>query len=185
MELRQGTSTSNGLRLLMRNTPTSSLYSVRPAGIRGVANSSPMATSSNASSDYSMSIVRDPEGSELGEEFTSEASPASLSDTLTPSVVKNAHMHNWLGSPEYKDGTPESITRSTPEANQVVQQNLDNLASSEASPICRHGCVPANCDLCNMKIRLQKLNEKCRASLRASLQVSEETQVDNSGNGGL
>ncbi|MCO5591260.1 hypothetical protein L7F22_045241 [Adiantum nelumboides] len=184
LELQQSTAT--GLRSLMRNTPTSSLYSVRPAGMRGLTNSSPMATSSNASSDYSMGIVRDPEGSELGEEFISEAgskaSPASHSDSLS-SVVKNAHMHSWLGSPEHKDGTPESITRSTPEATQDAQHNFENLASSESCLVCRHGSVPANCDLCNMKIRLQKLNEKCRASLRATLHASEESQIDRSGNG--
>ncbi|KAI5079388.1 hypothetical protein GOP47_0004867 [Adiantum capillus-veneris] len=181
MEPRQTSTT--GLRSIVRNTPTSSLYSVRPAGMRGLMNSSPMATSSNASSDYSMSIVRDPEGSELGEEFTtSEAgSKASPADSLS-SVVKNPHMHSWLGSPEYKDGTPESITQSTPEAN----QDLENLASSELCLVCRHGCVPANCDLCNMKIRLQKLNEKCRASLRASLHPADaESHIDSPGNGNL
>eukprot|EP00250_Pteridium_aquilinum_P005692 c15745_g1_i1 orf=286-2328(+) len=204
MELRQ--SASNGLRSLVRSIPTSSLYSVRPAGMRVLANSSPMATSSNASSDHSMSIVRDPEGSELGEEFISEAnkaSPASQSDSLS-SLIKNAQMNNWLGSPEYKDGTSESIVDGTPESNQATQhcieksasvesieksaniESIEKFASIESSPVCRHGCVAANCELCNMKIRLQRLNEKCRASLRASLQLSEDTQQRNSlGNGNL
>lgn len=156
--------------------------------MRVLATSSPMATSSNASSDYSLSIVREPESSELGEEFISDpgskASPASLSDSLS-SLVKNAHMNNWLGSPEYKDGTPESAQESTPESNLVVPQNIVKSGVSESALVCRHGCVAANCDLCNMKIRLQKLNEKCRASLRASLQVSEEAQKDSLGNGTL
>ncbi|KAH7425368.1 hypothetical protein KP509_11G051000 [Ceratopteris richardii] len=184
MELRQ--STSNGLRSLMRNTPTSSIYSVRPAGMRGLTTNSPMATSSNASSDYSMGMIRDPEGSEMGEELTSEGgsktSPASQSDSLS-SVLKNARLTTWLGSPEFKDETPESTTHSMPEGNKAVQQSTENSLSVESPAVCRHGCVPANCDLCNMKIRLQKLNEKCRASLRASLQVSDESHLDSLGNG--
>lgn len=188
MELRQ--SSSNGLRTLVRNIPTASLYSVRPAGMRVLTNNSPMATSSNASSDYSMSFPRDAESSEVCEELTSEAgskaSPASQSDSFS-SLVRNAHMNNWLGSPEYKDGTPEykeanseykngtpgSYQNTTPESNLVVPQNIEKSRGSESAAFCRHGCVATNCDLCNMKIRLQILNEKCRASLRASLHASD------------
>lgn len=128
-----------------------------------------MATSSNASSDYGMSIVRDPESSELGEEFVGEvgnkASPVSQPDSLS-SLVKDARVNNWLGSPEYRDGNLESM--------QVFRQGIEKFAGCESPLVCPHGGVAANCDLCNVKIRLQKLNEKCRASLRASLQSSDD-----------
>lgn len=161
MDIRQ--SASNGLRSLVSNMPTSSFYSVRSVNGRGRPGYSPMTTSSTASSDHSMSIVRDLEGSELGEEVSSEvgskASPMSAPDSLY-SLAKDARVSNWVDSPDYRDDSVELM--------QLFRHGIEKLSGSESPLVCQHG-GGANCDLCNIKNRLQ--------SLKASPMLADSTRA--------
>eukprot|EP00250_Pteridium_aquilinum_P006253 c16210_g2_i1 orf=113-2155(+) len=154
MDIRQ--SASNGLRPLVSNMPSSSFYTVRSVNGRGVRpGHSPLTTSSTASSDHSMSIVRDLEGSEIGEDVCSEvgsrASPISVPDSMY-SVVKEARVTNWMDSPDFSQD--DSV-----ELMQMFRKGIEKLGGSESPLVCHHhgGGGSAPCDLCNLKSRLQSL----------------------------
>eukprot|EP01018_Ginkgo_biloba_P002513 Gb_23581 [translate_table: standard] len=107
MDIRRSTPTS--FRPHMTNIPTSSLYSVRSGAIKSKPTSisdSPIATSSNASSEYSASIAPDPEGSEFDDEDFgngrgSRASQASQQNNMQ--FKGNVKSTNWLHSPTYSE----------------------------------------------------------------------------------
>ncbi|GLJ40775.1 hypothetical protein SUGI_0843240 [Cryptomeria japonica] len=106
MDIRR--STPSSLRPLMTNIPTSSLYSVRSGVARSRPASisdSPVATSSNASSEHSVSIALGL-GSELddddfGSERGSRISPASQQGSIHSKG--NLASTNWLHSPGFRD----------------------------------------------------------------------------------
>lgn len=106
MDIRR--STPNSLRPLMTNIPTSSLYSVRSGAARSRPTSfsdSPLATSSNASSEHSTIIALGP-GSELddddfGSERGSRTSPASHQGSIHSKGDLSST--NWLHSPDFRD----------------------------------------------------------------------------------
>ena len=91
--------------------------------------------SSTASSEHSMSIARDLEGSEVGEEVCSEvgskASPRSISDYREDSV----------------------------ELMQLFRRSIEKLSGAESPLVCQHGNGGASCDLCSIKSRFQSLKE--------------------------
>eukprot|EP01018_Ginkgo_biloba_P004308 Gb_24298 [translate_table: standard] len=106
MDIRQ--STPSSIRPLI-SIPTSSLYSVRSGPTKSRPTNisdSPIATSSNASSEHGACIAPYPEGSALddydfGTERESRVSPLSHEDT---SLLKgDAKSTNWLHSPENKE----------------------------------------------------------------------------------
>lgn len=136
MDIRGGT--PSGFQSFMSNVPTSSLYSVRSRNSRVSSNgrgnstssitSSPMATSSNASSEHSMSIVIDPESSELGDETSSEmGSRASPGIQPGPSMAMSNErkVSCWLGSPGYMDDSSADIM-------QIFDQELASLSGPES-----------------------------------------------------
>ncbi|MCO5600672.1 hypothetical protein L7F22_054787 [Adiantum nelumboides] len=87
---------------------------------------SPMATSSNASSEHNMSIVIDPDGSELGDECVSERgsrlSAASHHDLV---LGREKRISSWLQSPEYKDDDADIM--------QIFEQEgLESLSGPES-----------------------------------------------------
>eukprot|EP01018_Ginkgo_biloba_P033846 Gb_23642 [translate_table: standard] len=107
MDIRR--STPSSLRPLMTNIPTASLYSVRSGASKSRTASisdSPIATSSNASSEHSVSIVLGQEGSELddddfGSERGSRTSPASQQGSIRSKGELAST--NWLHSPEFRE----------------------------------------------------------------------------------
>jgi hypothetical protein len=107
MDIRR--STPSSLRPLMTNIPTSSLYSVRSGAPRSRATSisdSPVATSSNASSEHSASIALGPEGSELDDDdFGSERGSRTSPTSQQGSILSKGDLGstNWLHSPEFRD----------------------------------------------------------------------------------
>lgn len=127
MDIRRSTPT--GFKSFMSNVPASSLYSVRSGNgrLHSSVGDSPMATSSNASSEHSMSIVLDPEGSEPCDEAISEKgikiSPASQPDSVV-SLSKERTINNWLGSPDYRDNNVEIM--------QLFEQGIERLSGSES-----------------------------------------------------
>ncbi|MCO5571252.1 hypothetical protein L7F22_024989 [Adiantum nelumboides] len=155
MDIRQ--SASNGLRPLVSNMPSSSFYTVRSLSGRGVqAGCSPRTTSSTMSSEYSMSIVRDLEGSELEDvssEVGSRASPRSVQDCMF-SVAKEARVTKWVDSGDFN-------RESSIELMQMFRKGMEKVGGqdSPASVGCPHhlhgGVAP--CELCNLKSRLQSL----------------------------
>ena len=184
--------------------PASSLYSIRPhyPGTRAVASQSNYVTSTKLDSptthdtsleQYGMinskNIAHDLElSSDLGEEFIMgefgsissklSASPASQGDSFS-SLVKDSRVNNWLGSPErYRDEIPEAnIEKPVHNKVEMAAHNEPEMVTDaiESPPIvCRHGSVASSCDLCMVKLRLQRLNEKCKASLAASFQASND-----------
>lgn len=167
LNLRQGT--SNGLCSLVSSTPVSSLLSSRYAEMQTCSNNFAAVSNSNASADYITVASFEQDGSEVGEEFLYgsdfRVSPASQSDHLA-SLVKDARMNNWLGSQEYVD---ESL-----DLMQVFEQGINKFESCESPLVCPHGGGAVNCDLCNVKMRLQMLNEKSKASFGANSQILGE-----------
>eukprot|EP00250_Pteridium_aquilinum_P014152 c21811_g1_i3 orf=232-2304(+) len=161
--------TSNGLCSLVSSTPVSSLFSARHTKMQACSNDLSIASYSNASADYSMMTLRDQEGSELSEEFLCgsdfQVSPARQSE-LSMSLGKDAHVNNWLGIQENMDEGLDLM--------QAFEQGVDKYESCESPLVCPHGGGAANCDLCNVKMRLQMLNEKSKASFGAISQIVGE-----------
>ena len=196
-EIRQ--STSNGLHSLVSNVPTSTLYSVRRhhPGTRELTSqpnhviscSRDSTSTHDASLEYGMvnsSITHDLElNSDLGEEFMMGefssgkllASPMSQGESFS-SLVKDSRVNNWLGSPEmHRDEGPEvNSGKAAHNKLELITHNEHEITAHAESPsiMCRHGSVASTCDLCMVKLRLQRLNEKCKASLTASFQASNE-----------
>lgn len=143
MDIRR--STQSGFQSFMSNVPASSLYSVRSGNGRSLSTStiadSPMATSSNASSEHSMSIVIDPEGSEVGDETSSEkGSKASSASQPDPSFTlsNDRNVTCWLGSPAYMDDSNADIM-------QIFEQGIERLSSTE-SPLVSQQEGTIECD---------------------------------------
>lgn len=130
MEIR-GSNTSS-FHSFVSNVPTSSLYSVRSRNGRGNSSSSiassPMATSSNASSEHGMSLVIDPESSDYFDETSSDvgsrASTISHADS-TMAFSNERKVSHWLGSPGYMDDTSADIM-------QIFEQGLASLSRPES-----------------------------------------------------
>lgn len=98
--------------------------------IKGTVLDSPMATSSSASSEHNMSIVIDPEGSEMGEETVSSERGRSLAASQHELFLlgKDKRITSWLGSPDYRDDDADIM--------QIFEQEgLDSLSGPE-SPLC-------------------------------------------------
>lgn len=122
-----------------------------------------------------MSIVRDLEGSEMGEEVCSDvgsrASPMSVPDSMY-SVVKEARVTNWMDSPDFsRDDSVELM--------HMLRKGIEKLAGCGSPLVCQHqggGGGAAPCDLCNLKSRLQ--------SLKAS-PMSSESMTLSSYSGGV
>lgn len=138
-------STPSGFRSFMSNVPASSLYSVRSASVRGCSASStadsPMATSSNASSEHSMSIAPDPEGSELADEAVSEkgrkSSPASQPDPVF-SLCKEGRVNSWLDTPDFRDDEVKIM--------QLFKQDSDKLSGLESPLVVSQHEQTVECD---------------------------------------
>lgn len=134
-------SASNGFRSFMSNVPASSLFSVKSGRGRALSNAnavdSPMATSSNASSDHSMSIVPDLEGSdEAISEKGSKSSTASQPDSVS-SVFKEKRISMWLDYTDSKDDDMEEM--------QIFKQGMEMLSGSESPLVSQHDGI-AECD---------------------------------------
>ncbi|KAI5061964.1 hypothetical protein GOP47_0022503 [Adiantum capillus-veneris] len=128
-----GKSTPHKFRSFMSSMAKSSLIS-KKSGSNGAhsassVSDSPMATSSNASSEHNMSIVIDPDGSELGDEGVSEresrSSAASQHDFLA--LGREKRISSWLRSPEYKDDDADIM--------QIFEQEGLASLSSPESPL--------------------------------------------------
>lgn len=132
MDIRKNT--PSGYKSFMSNVPASSLYSVRSSNGRGLSSSSvadsPMATSSNASSEHSMSIVIDREESELGDEMLSEKG-SKASPISQPDSYNERRVNSWLGSPHYANGNNTDIL-------QVFEQGIERLSSTESPLISQY-----------------------------------------------
>eukprot|EP00250_Pteridium_aquilinum_P019177 c24333_g1_i1 orf=451-2469(-) len=139
MDIRKNT--PSGYKSFMSNVPASSLYSVRSGNGRGLSSSSvadsPMATSSNASSEHSMSIVIDREGSEVGDEMLSEKG-SKASSISQPDSYNERRVSSWLGSPHYVNGHNTDIL-------QVFEQGIERLSNTE-SPLISHYEGTMECD---------------------------------------
>ncbi|KAI5065043.1 hypothetical protein GOP47_0019738 [Adiantum capillus-veneris] len=139
MDIRKNTPSS--FKSFMSNVPTSSLYSVRSSNGRGLSSSSvadsPMATSSNASSEHSFRIAIDQEGSEIGDEMVSEKG-SKTSPISQPDSYNERKVNSWLGSPNYANGNNADIL-------QVFEQGIERLSSTE-SPLISHSDGGVKCD---------------------------------------
>lgn len=128
MDIRKNT--QSGYKSFMSNVPASSLFSVSSSNGRGVSGSSvahsPMATSSNASSEHSMGIAidRDREGSEIGDEMLSEKGSKASSIGQVDSYNER-RVNSWLGSPHYANGNNTDIL-------QEFEQGIERLSSTES-----------------------------------------------------
>ncbi|KAI5055757.1 hypothetical protein GOP47_0029278 [Adiantum capillus-veneris] len=152
-------SASNALRPLVSNMPSSSFYTIRSLSGRGgirPGHSPLTTTSSTASSEHSMSIVRDLEGSELedvGSEVGSRASPRSVQDCMF-SIAKEARVTKWVDCGDFN-------RESSIEMMQRFRKGMEKVGGldSPVSVCCPHhlhgGGAP--CELCNIKSRLQSL----------------------------
>eukprot|EP00249_Psilotum_nudum_P009825 c22176_g1_i2 orf=674-2380(-) len=150
MDIRR--STPNGFRPLISNIPASALYSVRTGSSRLVASNSsaqsPIATSSNASSEHSMVMVAEPEGSEQGDEEVvsergSKESPMSQPDSVF-SLSKEVTLTAWAGSPDYRDDSVELM--------QLFRQGIERFSGSESPLVCQHGSA-IDCGHCRAGTR--------------------------------
>lgn len=165
LNLRQGT--SNGLCSLVSSTPVSSLLSSRYVETQICSNNFATVSNSNTSADYITVASFEQDGSEAGEEFLcGSVSPASHQSDHLASLVKDARMNNWLGNQEYVDESSDLM--------QVFEQGINKFESCESPLVCPHGGGAINCDLCNVKMRLQMLNEKSKASFGANSQILGE-----------
>ncbi|MCO5570582.1 hypothetical protein L7F22_024307 [Adiantum nelumboides] len=108
MDIRGGNTSS--FRSFMSNVPTSSLYSVTSRNGRGKSSSSiassPMATSSNVSSEHGMNVCNDPKSSDYFDETSSDMCSRALTLSHCESTMafcNERKVSHWLGSPGYLD----------------------------------------------------------------------------------
>ncbi|MCO5605269.1 hypothetical protein L7F22_059449 [Adiantum nelumboides] len=103
MNIRGGNTSS--FQSFMANVPMSSLYNVTSRNGRGNSSSSnassPMATSSNVSSEHGMSVCNDPKSSDYFDETSSDMCSRAL--TLSHCESTMAFCNERLGSPGYLD----------------------------------------------------------------------------------
>ncbi|KAH7444994.1 hypothetical protein KP509_02G101500 [Ceratopteris richardii] len=128
MDIRQNAS---GFKSFMSNVPASSLFSVRSNNGKVFSSSSaadsPVATSSNASSEeHSMTIAVDQDGSDLGDEMLSEKGSKT---SLTSQVVSynERKVNSWLNCPNGINRNHDNI-----DILQAFEQGIERLSSSES-----------------------------------------------------
>ncbi|KAI5071248.1 hypothetical protein GOP47_0013499 [Adiantum capillus-veneris] len=99
-------------------------------------------------------------------ELSSLSSAGNDQTEILSSLVKDDNKSNWLGSPEYMNEGPDPMM--------FFEQGLGKFGSCESPLVCPHGGGAVTCDLCNVKMRLQMLNEKSKASFGAYSQILSE-----------
>ncbi|MCO5607323.1 hypothetical protein L7F22_061518 [Adiantum nelumboides] len=102
------------------------------------------------------------------EEFmycSSFKSSADQTDILSP-LVKDDFKNSWLDSTDYMNEGPDPMV--------FFEQGLGKFGSCESPLVCPHGGGAVTCELCSVKMRLQMLNEKSKASFGANSRVFSE-----------
>ncbi|MCO5601043.1 hypothetical protein L7F22_055160 [Adiantum nelumboides] len=92
-------------------------------------------------------------------------SSADQTDIFSP-LVKDDYKNSWLDSSDYMSEGPEPMV--------FFEQGLGKFGSCESPLVCPHGGGAVTCELCSVKMRLQMLNEKSKASFGANSHVFSE-----------